>query len=314
MPTNPPEKILDRHLSKALVQGRINLVTPMLEEIVNHGVAAFSRCSLTAKGKDEHLAILMPYRHLLEMIDGVQVLLAEAAPIPARLQLRSAFEALLTIEYITEKDAIRRAHAYLVADVRDRLAIYRRMDPTSREGRQAHKRIRTDAHVQNMRIPDVPDLGARIQGLERLLREPRWKEADDEFRATQTKIKGRPLWHQLYEGPDNIEALAVHLRRAAQYDILYRQWSKTAHAADAVRRILTKTEKGKPGIRRVRDPSEFDDVASFAATFGLMATRRILSFYRRGEMWAYNRWYMEEIRETYTRLHGGTDPWESLQS
>lgn len=162
MPTNPPTGLLDRHMSKALAREWIDVATPMLTEVVNHGVAAFARCSKTAKGADEHLAILMPYIHLVEMIDGVHILLVGAAPTPAQLQLRTVFESLLTIEYITEGDTIRRAYAYLVADIQGRLATYRGMDLKSVEGRRKQERITTDRYAQEMQVPDIPDLAARI--------------------------------------------------------------------------------------------------------------------------------------------------------
>lgn len=302
MPTNPPPDILDRDLSKAWVRDRIDQASPMIQEVVNHGVAAFMRCSKTARGGNEHLAILMPYLHLLEMVDGVQILLAEAAPVPAQLQLRSAFEALLTIEYITETDTMRRAYAYLVGDVRDRIATYRRMDPKTPEGKQMHARIDADESARDMRKPDIPDLDSRIENLETMLKKPHWKEAYGEFRALQRRLKRRPSWHQLYGGPENIELLAVHLKRGGQYEILYRRWSKTAHAADAVQRILTKGERGGAAIRRVRDPSEFDTIVTLAVTFALAATRRILSFYRPGEKW--EQWYVREVRDTFLKFHG----------
>lgn len=114
MATSPPSKLLDRDFSKAEAREQIDAAVPLLEEVVNYGLAVFARCSVRPDGRDENAAILLPFHHLLEMIDGVQVLVAAAAPIPARLPLRSAFEALLAIEYITQADTVRRAYAYLV--------------------------------------------------------------------------------------------------------------------------------------------------------------------------------------------------------
>jgi hypothetical protein len=43
------------------------------------------------------------------------VLICSGTPSPAQLQLRSAFEALISIEYILKEDTERRAFAYLAA-------------------------------------------------------------------------------------------------------------------------------------------------------------------------------------------------------
>lgn len=302
MPTKPPTDLFDRDISKALVREWIDVAIPMIQEVVNHGVAAFTRCLTTAKGGDENLAILMPYLHLLEMTDAVEILLAEAAPIPAQVQLRSTFEALLTIEYITKAAAPRRAFAYLVADIHRRLASWRAMDPNTPEGRRGRERIATDAYTQDMRIPDIPDIRARIENLETLLQKPDWREANVEYRRLKKILKRRPAWYQLYDGPKNLEELATHLGWPAHYDILYRPWSEAAHAHDAVYRKLTEGAKGEPAIHRVRDTSEFGTVVSLVVTFTLRATRRILSFYRPEELPAYKSWYLREVRESFMRF------------
>ena len=101
MPTSSPKGLLVRDLSKAESREMVDAAIPLLQEVVNYGLAVFARCSARPDGHDENLAIPLPFHHLLEMIDGVQILIAEAAPVTARLQLRSAFEALLAIEYVT---------------------------------------------------------------------------------------------------------------------------------------------------------------------------------------------------------------------
>lgn len=116
-------------------------------------------------------------------------------------------------------------------------------------------------------------------------------------------MKGRrPQWYQLYGGPENLEALATHLNRPAQYDYLYRHWSQTVHAGGAVYRKLTKGPEGGPAVRRIRDISEFKTVANLATYFGMQATQRILSFYRPEEIPAFNKWYVREIRESYLKF------------
>jgi len=46
------------------------------------------------------------------MLDAVQLLLEGPAPYPCRLQLCSAFEALLTVEWIVREDSKRRAFLF----------------------------------------------------------------------------------------------------------------------------------------------------------------------------------------------------------
>jgi hypothetical protein len=77
MPTKSPPGLLDHDLAKAQVREWIGLTIPLLQEVVNYSLAAFTRCLKTDEGNDSFVAPLLPYLHLLEMIDGVQILLAE---------------------------------------------------------------------------------------------------------------------------------------------------------------------------------------------------------------------------------------------
>jgi hypothetical protein len=49
------------------------------------------------------------------MVDAVAVLLPVGASGPARLQLRTAFENMLTVKYLTQRDATSRAYDFLAA-------------------------------------------------------------------------------------------------------------------------------------------------------------------------------------------------------
>lgn len=107
-------KLLERDLSLAISEQTRRVVGPVLREVVDQGLAVFERCSVTAKGRDEQFGILTPFLHVMEMLDGVEVLLDASAVVPAQVVLRGAFEALLTVEFVTERDTEQRAAAYVV--------------------------------------------------------------------------------------------------------------------------------------------------------------------------------------------------------
>lgn len=314
MPTKAPTTLLQRELSKAEIQPWLESVIALLEEVVNYGVAAFARCLKTAKGTNESFAILFPYLHLLEMVDGVQVLLAQAAVTPAHLQLRSAFEALLTVEYIAETDSRRRAYAYLVADVRRRLAVYRTIPPNTEQGRRIRERIASDRYVRNMRIPDIRDVPVQISALEEVLDRPYWKEANKSFDDFKKSKKRAAQWYELYGGPSSLEGLASRLKRPAHYDLLYRSWSATAHVGDAVLRQLRSGARDTAMICGIRDTSEFRTVSNLAVAFALSGTRCVLQYYRPEEVSrvsgvpAFTKWYLREIRDRWMKSLEGQPP------
>jgi hypothetical protein len=96
MPTEPFKHLFDPELSKAAAKERIAAAVALIEEIRNSGHALFARCGYRPEGGDENVAILFLYYHLLEMLDGVGILIAESAPNPAELQVRAVFEALMS--------------------------------------------------------------------------------------------------------------------------------------------------------------------------------------------------------------------------
>ena len=165
-------KFLDRDLSLAITEQVRRLAGPVLREVVDQGLAVFQRCSVTAKGRDEQLGVLFPFLQAIEMLDGVEVLLDAAASVPAQVVLRAAFEALLTVEYVTEQDTERRATAYVVADIHKRMHSLDRFDPDTPPGKQFAAAMAKDKHGSGVTILSVEDTEGKREGYRKLLAEP----------------------------------------------------------------------------------------------------------------------------------------------
>src|SRR4029450_3946265 len=121
----PPPSLkggVGREWSRSVGWDLMSTAVPLLREAVNFGVAILSRCIGRTTGEDWHLAILVSFRHIIEMADAIQLLLEAPAPYPCRLQLRSAFEALLTVEWIVASESERRAYAFLASSTQRQLA------------------------------------------------------------------------------------------------------------------------------------------------------------------------------------------------
>lgn len=284
MSTNPPPDLLDRDLSIATARHGIDRAEPMLIEIVNYGVAVFARCLPAINEDGEHnLAILMCLRHLLEMIDSVQIQLSSGAPDPAVLQLRSAFEALISLEYILKADTARRCFAYLAGN-------------THREI-QSHWILMEDHDGGGQ---PWPHFKANLDTFMGRLDRPGWMEAHASIMAAGTNKKGRLRlvdWYRAYGGPETRAALAATVNRKAQYDILYRTWSDATHATDAFNQL--RARKQTLELKRLRQPQIFPNVASFAANFGMEGARAVLLHYRPSEERANAQWYVDEVRDAY---------------
>src|SRR5437867_3977639 len=105
MPTEPLDDLLSRELAKEDATQINSIASPLLIELVNYATQMIGRCApLCSRESSQDIPLILLYRHLTEMVDGVQVLLADSSPVPAFLLVRSAFEALLAMDYILEAD------------------------------------------------------------------------------------------------------------------------------------------------------------------------------------------------------------------
>lgn len=297
MPTKPLETILYRELSQVAAKDIIEIASPLLQELVNYSTNAFARCATSTSGKEnEDLAVLSLYMHIIEMTDGVEVLVSRSCPVPAIPLVRSSFEALLSIEYILEADYVRRSLSWLADYCRKRLAFYESLDPSTARGKSFQKALSADKVVWNVTLPDLTEVQKAIANLQSLLARSQFHPIEVESKKCKKKDKRRPNWYRLFNGPRSLQQLAQHLKRDAQYEVLYRRWSTVSHAHD-FSRFITKTTEGDPAIRGLRDPSQIKDVTIFAASFILNATRLVLGKFRPGEDTA--KWYKREVRKRF---------------
>jgi hypothetical protein len=307
VPTKPLESILYRELSRVQAKEIIEVASSLLQELVNYATNALARCATSATGGiDEDIAILALYRHITEMTDGVEVLISQASPNPAMPLVRSSFEALLSIEYILEEDQyyVHRAIAWLVGYVHQRLDLYERLDVSTAKGKQFRPLFDSGRIASNIRLPPLAEVQKAQANLRSFLSKSHIQPIEAEFR----KHKRRPHWYQLFGGPSSLWALSRHLKRGAQYEVLYRYWSRAAHAEDLLTFIDTNAQ-GEQAIGRLRDPSRIQEVTRFTVGFMLNATRLVLGKFRPGE--DLSRWYKREVRQRYHLISGRQSPNES---
>lgn len=293
MPTDPHKDILYREFAVVQARDLFPKAAPLLREIINFGTNAFVRC-MSVGGSEENvdLAPFALYRHILELTDSIEVMVENGCPAAATPNLRSAFEGLLALEYIMENptDYRIRSLCWLATYIRRRLRSYRTLLASSSEGKEFLKSIEEDKTIHE--FPSLPQekITAAIANLESLLSKDQFQEIQNAF----IRYKREPHWYQLFSGPSNLYELARHLRRPAQYDVLYREWSTSSHAVD-FSPFLAPSPSGQSGIRGLRDVASTNHVTTFAATFLLDATRVLIDKFHPGEMWG--NWYMREVRD-----------------
>lgn len=298
MPTEPRQDVLYRELSQLQAKEQTVAISPLIQEVVNFATGAFVRCMSYSKAAENvDLAPFALHRHVMEMTDAVEVLLANACPVAAIPLLRSSFEAVLYLEFIVEDPEVyeRRSLTWLASYVRKRLASYESLLGSSPRGQDFLESIERDKTIREFPLPPQSMVEPAVQNLRHLLARVQFTEIMAEFASAG----GFPNWYSLFDGPSNLRELARHLHLHAQYDVLYRQWSLATHAQDFSPFIATGPD-GEKGIRGLRDVAPTKEVATFAVVFLLNATRLLIGRFHPGEPWG--NWYMREVRDRFMTI------------
>jgi len=315
MPTTPPLDLLDRTPTDGA--DFICRVSGLLQEVINYGLFVLKECdrvvgqdSEPLEAKDEHGVILFGiYMHIIEMLDGLELLISQRAITPAFLQLRSIFESLLYLEWILQKDTKERALAYLVEDIYDRIYLHRSFDLSTDEGKQLKKLYEKDIFMISSKKPleSIPVNEDKIKDYINLLNKEPYNKINKQYLAlkekTSQQIKKRKKyvpWYALHGGGDSIKILADTLYKPYTYWFLYKKCSAIIHGQNRLKNRFLKGGGAKP----LRDPSEIDQVSMFAIIFGSLAIKLLINYYNPKGI-DFLSWYHKEIKSGYDWLIDG---------
>jgi Family of unknown function (DUF5677) len=296
VPTDAHPDLLDRELSKAAAREHIDLVCPLLREVVNHATQAFIRCTRAADesrrgGENEDVAVFILYRQLIEQVDAIEVLLGQCCALATTPLLRSAFEASLSLDFIVADAGkyVERSLCWLCADTHRKIALHERHDSRT----PARARFAAAAPPDMSPLPSEDSTSA-IAALQGVLDRPQFAFINSDFLARQARRKGRPPdWFSLLGGPSDRRALTAQTGREFEYIVLYGDWSASTHA-ETTTAYISGGAGGQAEIARIRDPGRFMERACYAASFLLGATRRVVEHFRPGE--SMESWYLANVK------------------
>jgi hypothetical protein len=296
MPTDSFKPVLDRDLSRVAARQVIDIISPLLQEVVNHATWAFRRFQTGSSGEvSVDLAPFLLFHHVIEMTDGVEVLLSNSCVAAAIPTLRSAFEGRLSLEYMLEDDYRNRSLAWLCVYSHEKMRTYALVDPTTSGGIDFGK-----AWVLENKdaAPSHPDAPKGIANLQSFLAEPYMVPIEKEYQRVKKGSRGAPHWYSLFGGPANLRKLAEQLERVTEYDALYRIWSRVAHAGDAS--SIAAASHGDT-FHRIRYPADINLIAVLAFEFMIQATK-LMSEKFRPEAASISTWYQEEVKPRFDQL------------
>ena len=242
--TGAHPKLLNREFAVQNAQDIIALASPLLTEVVNYATNAYVRCQTSAEDPlFGDLPPLMIYLHMIEMTDGIEQLVAGSCSGPIHPLLRTSLEGLISLEYLFKEHYDQRCRQWLVCHIFEEINYYELFDGRTDRGRQFRQSLNAEGLEDDFQVNALEGLIEYKQQLD---------ESELKGIAEQYKRSRQKTWYSLFNGPRNLRDLAALVSKPAEYDSLYRQWSRTVHGQSASR-FLKELKAGNLAVLNLRD-------------------------------------------------------------
>lgn len=302
MSTDPIENILPRQLDEKLNE-ILSDFSELIDEIVNYSTHVLSWTFQKKRTGDEHLPIILIYRHIFELIDGISILIRESSIEPCKALLRCVFESLLSLEYIFEDSTEKRAKDFIIWYRHNRLRILRIFDPNDELHKEFVQKVTRDKILKNSTVFEIPDIEEKIESYSGIFKNPNYQESEREFQRIKRKNGRAPRWwFNMHGGPNDICKLADKLGRPAEYEVFYRLLSDYSHGIDIFEGKFIIEDTGELAIYQFRTPKNAQFIVLMACTMGLIVIRLFISRYMPENESSMAKWYMNNVRERYLQL------------
>jgi hypothetical protein len=296
MPTEPWADFIPRAFSSEVEEELLKDLSDLCSEVVNFGSLIVRRITQMQVVGDEYLVATMLFRHGLELIDSVSILIQHSSIDPCKLQLRGVFETLLYLEWMTKERFEYRGRAYVLHRVHKDVQLIDKLDINTSLGKAFYADIYKDSDAKNVTFEVPLDHYRDIKT--RLLNSKSYQPIEDEYQRILRESGSPPKnWYAMFPGmeppPKNIEQLASKLGRNGWYAFLYRHWSTSTHASDVI--------SGKMGegasIYQIRFVKDVKAVALYALLMGVKLIRTAGSAFDSRIFDEVNVWYARELKK-----------------
>jgi hypothetical protein len=312
MPTKPIEIILPSSIEPKEFRDLIDLVSSILDELVNYGTQVVHWASNNPKfmKPDLDVPLVLLSRHVLELVDSISILVKKSSIDPCKVLLRSALESMLYIKFITAERSEDRCKAYLVSYIKNKKNDYLKYRIGSQINESFKKKIADDQLIKEGLNPFTKELDElvklKIKNLDEWISKPIFSETITEYNRLRKKYKRKPPWYLLNGGAESIEKLAGLLKYQYLYEAVYRNWSEFAHASDVITGRIAAGGEGKSAFYQIRMGNDIITIALFTVNIILTSYRELISFIVPEMLSNYSRWYESEIKESFLRIRRTT--------
>ena len=237
------------------------------------------------------------------MLDGVEIHISNAAVLASHISTRALYEAHLYILWILATDTDNRARHYYVWNLRQRKLWANRVLPnTSEHGNFQHvlqqlPTFQSSSPANQQRIQQLQqDALQEVAQIDQLLTSSTYDPINAAFDSFWNRSYDPP-WHAPC-GTPSIRRLAEDLKLLDEYDVFYSNLSSVTHASCFQPHVSV--QDSSVIFEPIRYLESIDFVLQLSLSVAFRLYRRILEFYRPGEVENFNRKYIEEWRQAFT--------------
>lgn len=274
--TKPVKEVIPREIPENIKE-TINLFADTLEEVVNFGSHLLIWDDNPKTQGEENVAPTMLYRHFLDLIDSLSILIRHSCGDTSKLLIRGALEVVFAIEYLFEKDTHDRSMAFLVVDILSQIKTIKKYNSRTKEGEQLYKIFEEEKLITDIKLEEEFNLEQSIADKESVLRLPQFQKAYKEYERLKRKGERDIKWYRFFNGPRNIQELAKYLKKGTFYELLYRKWSGATHGSDIYLGKLTPNDTGEVSIVQLRFVRDVQEIAKYSMILSLMVMRLFIA-------------------------------------
>ncbi len=208
------------------------------------------------------LASFLLFRQILEIGDSLFVLIQNGCINASKPLARSLLECYFQLAYVLEKDEDRKSLQFLY-HYETRLKDYYEKLAYPEKGGSFFEKLKKDKHLKGDDESDEKKLIyiKNVRKINEVLDDEDNKLITEEYLRTEQKKKNKTTgkigkvsnWYELFDGPANVEGIAIELNEAGLYEFIYRSCSSYAHGEDIVHANLDSHDGNSFKVSQLRD-------------------------------------------------------------
>jgi len=297
------DKILDRDLYKTWVRLEYKDALELLQEVINYGTILLLRCLASSEKKlKDIVAIGVFFKHVLCMLDTIEIMLSHCASIGASLPLRSLFEDIIQVKYMMLKDFEYRANAYYVWNIRQQRMWAGRAMLGDMKGEEIKEILKKEGNITNIPITNISEEELRkiVTTLTAILGKPKFKDIDARYEEDYKKKKYDQAWYKM-TGINSLKKIAREVGFEAGYLLEYSMLSGIAHGTFMVNQV--RQSERDFTIEPIRQIDNIKRICSSSISLSLELYMQFIDYYRKSERPDFDAKYLQEWKSRHKKLY-----------